>query len=67
MRWRLYDKLNHQWFDDDLYKTQDACLVVGNMYMCDARVAGDELQLVAEPVDPSESLQRTAATGGPQP
>jgi hypothetical protein len=57
MPWRLFDTLNDRWYNDDLYATQSACMAAGNIYMHEARMVGDDLQLVAEPIDPDEPFE----------
>ena len=67
MPWRLYDTLNDQWYDDELYMTQEDCIAAGDVYMHEARVLGDDLQLVAEPIDPSELFDSMTEEGDPVP
>jgi hypothetical protein len=55
MPWRLYDVINDQWYNDALYDTHDACLAAGTHYMREAQLAGEVLELIAEPLDPTEA------------
>jgi hypothetical protein len=57
MVWRLYDIMNGQWYSDVLYPTQEACREAANYHMWEAHVRGEVLELVAEPLDPSEPLE----------
>lgn len=65
MPWRLFDTLNNRWYDDDLYMTQSDCIAAGHVYMHEARMVGDDLQLVAEPVDADEPFESIAEEGDP--
>ncbi len=67
MPWRLYDTLNDQWYDDDLYPTQDACITAGNVYMHEAHILDDDLQLTAEVIDPSEPFISVMEEDNPVP
>jgi len=55
--WRLYDTINSDWYDDDLYDTQEAGTDAANFYMQEAEEMGDNLELLIEPFDPSELLE----------
>jgi len=66
MPWRLFDTLNDRWYDDDLYATQQACMEAGDVYMHEARIVGDDLQLVAEPIDPNDPFESITEEGGPE-
>jgi hypothetical protein len=55
MPWRLYDVINDQWYNDELYGTHNACLAAGAHYMREAQFAGEELDLIPESLDPSEA------------
>jgi hypothetical protein len=55
MPWRLYDVINDQWYNDELYDTHDACLAAGAHYMREARSAGEVLELIVELLDPTEA------------
>ena len=54
MPWRLYDLINSQWYNDDLYELRETCVAAANHYMQEARAEGEVLELLAEPIDPSE-------------
>lgn len=56
MVWRLYDIINGQWYNDALYDTRDACRAAGAHYMREAQGAGEVLELIAEPLDPTEAM-----------
>lgn len=64
MPWRLFDTLNYRWYDDNLYATQQACMEAGKAYMHEVRIVGDDLQLVAEPIDPNDPFESIAEEGG---
>jgi hypothetical protein len=55
MAWRLYDVINGQWYNDELYDTHDACVAAGAHYMREAQFAGGILDLIAEPLDSTEA------------
>lgn len=57
MAWRLYDTINGDWYDDEIYDTQEDCTEAANFYMREAEEMGDSLELLAEPFDPSELLE----------
>lgn len=57
MAWRLYDTINGDWYDDELYDTQEACAEAAHFYMREAEEMGDHLDLLVEPFDPSEELE----------
>jgi hypothetical protein len=57
MVWRLYDTINGQWYNDVLYPTQEACGEAANYHMREAHAVGEVLELVTEPLDPSEPLE----------
>ena len=57
MAWRLYDTINGDWYDDELYHTQEACTEAAHFYMQEAEEMGDDLELLVEPFDPSEGLE----------
>ena len=59
MAWRLYDTINSDWYDDEIYDTQDACREAANFYMQKAEEMGDSLELSVELFDPSELLEAT--------
>ena len=59
MAWRLYDTINSDWYDDELYDTQDACREAANFYRHEAAEMGDGLELSVEPFDPSELFEAT--------
>ena len=56
MVWRFYDIMNSQWYSDELYPTQEACREAARSYMREAHIRGEVLELVADPLDPSEPL-----------
>jgi hypothetical protein len=56
MVWRLYDTINGCWYNDELYDSLEACGAAGVYYMQEARFEGEVLELVAEPLDPTEAL-----------
>jgi hypothetical protein len=55
MAWRLYDVINDQWYNDELYDTHDACLAAGAHYMREAQLTGEVLELIVESLDPMEA------------
>ena len=55
MKWRLYDTTNSLWYNDELYDSREACGAAGTYYMQEARSKGEVLELVAEPLDPTEA------------
>jgi hypothetical protein len=57
MAWRLYDTINGDWYDDEIYDTQEACTEAANFYMHEAEEMGDNLELLVELFDPSELLE----------
>ena len=59
MAWRLSDMINGDWYDDELYDTQEACTDAANFYMQEAQEMGDGLELSVEPFDPSELFEAT--------
>lgn len=56
MGWRLFDVVNSQWYNDELYDTREACLAACDYYMHTAQSEGEVLELLAEPVDDSEAF-----------
>jgi hypothetical protein len=54
MAWRLYDTVNGEWYNDDLYDTRDECTAAADFYMREAAAMEGTLELLAEPFDPSE-------------
>lgn len=57
MAWRLYDLDNSQWYNDEIYDSQEACMAAGAYYMRAARSEGETLALIAEPFDPAEAIE----------
>jgi hypothetical protein len=57
MAWRLYDTINGDWYDDELYDTQETCTEAANFYMQEAEAMGDDLELLVERFDPSDLLE----------
>jgi hypothetical protein len=57
MAWRLYDVIEGQWYNDELYETHEACLTAGAHHMQAAHIVGEELELIAEPLDATEALE----------
>lgn len=57
MAWRLYDTMNGDWYDDELYDTEEACAAAAHLYMQEAEEMGGNLELVPERFDPSELLE----------
>ena len=57
MSWRLYDTINGDWYDDEIYDTQEACTEAANFYMQEAEELGDNLELLVERFDPNELLE----------
>lgn len=55
MTWRLYDVINGGWYDEELYDTREACVAAAEHYMRGARSEGEVLQLVPEPLEPTEA------------
>jgi hypothetical protein len=53
MMWRLYDIINGQWYNDELYKTREACLASGNVYMQEAKATGETLELLPRSLEPT--------------
>ncbi len=54
MAWRLYDTVNGEWYNDELYDTQEDCNAAAGFYMREAEAMEGTLELLAEPFDPSE-------------
>ena len=59
MAWRLYDMTNGDWYDDEIYDTQEACTEAANFYRHEAEMMGEHLELLAELFDPSELFETT--------
>lgn len=57
MAWRLYDTVNNEWYDDEIYDTQERCTEAADFYRHEAEVMGDTLELLAEVFDPSELIE----------
>ena len=57
MIWRLYDSINGQWYSDELYATQEACVAAAEHYMQEARAEGEVLELLAEALDDAEAYE----------
>lgn len=57
MAWRLYDTINGDWYDDELYDTQEAGTEAAHFHMHEAEEMGDHLDLLVEPFDPNEWLE----------
>jgi hypothetical protein len=55
MMWRLYDIINGQWYNDELYDTQEACVAAAEHYVHQARSEGEELELLAEALEEAEA------------
>ena len=60
MVWRLYDTVNSQWYNEELYDTRQACLEAADYYMQEAQSEGESLELLAEPLDPTEAMESLA-------
>jgi hypothetical protein len=55
MSWRLYDVINCQWFNDELYASREACTAAAEHYRQAAHSEGEVLELLAQHVEPSEA------------
>ena len=57
MSWRLLDVLNSQWYNDEVYDSREDCLAAAEHYMHSARAEGEVLELLPEPLDPTEETE----------
>ena len=53
MKWRLYDIIDDRWYDDELYKTWEACMARGNVLMQEAETFGETLKLIPRSLKPT--------------
>lgn len=63
MAWRLYDTVNGEWYNDELYDTQEDCTAAADFYMREAEAMEGTLELLAEPCDPNELSEELPEEG----
>ncbi len=63
MAWRLYDTINSEWYNDELYDTREECTAAADFYMREAEAMEGTLELLAEPCDPSELSEELPEEG----
>ncbi len=57
MSWRLLDVLDNQWYNDEVYDTQEDCVSAADHYMRLAQSEGEVLELLPEPLTPTEEAE----------
>jgi hypothetical protein len=57
MSWRLLDVMNSQWYNDEVYDSREDCVLAAEHYMRAARSEGEVLELLPEPLDPTEETE----------